>query len=699
MSTTQKKRSKRASVMLRYTILSGVILLVAAWIAYNTFRNAVIDRPHWDALAQKELSRISKVIEPERGDILAADGSVLATTLQYYTLRIDFGSDGFDWEGYVKEKDALADSLDRYFPQQGGLNYWRDKLDGVLRSGKSPRGWRLIRGVTYADYMRIKEFPFFQGRKSGKNGLLAEPMKRRCNPYGSMAKLSIGVMSEDTETGEVHGMSGLERALDNLLYGTPGVSRHVTFTRGIGSWEEKPAVRGWDVHSTIDVNMQDIVENALLERLDTAHAEWGTAILMEVKTGEIKAISNLEEDPENPGQYIEAMNRAVRAYEPGSVVKTLSLMIAIEDGYVKDLDSLVQIGATYNCFGLRPAITDSHYNSELTVKGCIEQSSNIGVAKIMSRYYRNPRAWHDRVASLGFLEPLKSGIWEEAPARFPVPENGALVTLSRQFYGYGCEIPPLHTLSLYNAIANDGVYVRPRLVRSLHRAGEDSIVPVDYVVPRACSPATAAKMRECLREVVEGAHGTARSLKNEFVAIAGKTGTAYSADRGSYNKSCKRLAFCGFFPADEPKYSCMVLIYHPRNPNGPAGAASTSGVAVRNVALALHARGLLGNSSDYRATASEKPGPLTMYASAHPDELQSAIASTTGATRVERIAYSPKDGAGTVPNVMGMGLNEAVSTIERAGMAVTFSGAGRVSSQNPAPGEPPAKTVKLKLEP
>ena len=298
MAQVKKKVSKRASVMVRYSLLLVMMLVVALWIAYNMFRNTVLDADKWNARAYKELSRMEKTIEPERGDILAADGSVLATTLQYYTLRMDFGSEGFDWKSYVAEKDALAAELDKHFPIDGGLKSWQDSLDSVLKRKKRPRWWRLIHNITYADYQQIKEFPFFKGRRAVKCGLIAEPIKRRKNPYGDMAQLSIGFVTERAN-GEKHGYSGLEKALDPYLYGQQGIARQVNFTRGIGNWEEKPAVRGWDVKSTIDVQMQDILENALMTRLQETHAEWGTAVLMEVSTGEIKAISNLEEDPKN----------------------------------------------------------------------------------------------------------------------------------------------------------------------------------------------------------------------------------------------------------------------------------------------------------------------------------------------------------------------------------------------------------------
>ncbi len=674
-------------MMSRYSLLLGMILIVACWIAYNTFRNAVIDRKEWNELATKELGRTSRIIRPERGDILAADGSVLATTLQYYTLRIDFGSEAFHWKGYVMSKDSLADSLARYFPIRGGVQAWRDSLDAPLlrvQAGKKrPRGWRLIHNVSYADYQKIKQFPFFKGRRLGNHGLQPEPMKRRRNPYGDMAKLSIGVVSE-RKNGEIHGMSGLEYALDSLLFGRPGVNKLVNFTRGIGSWTEIPALRGWDVQSTIDIQMQDLLENALLNRLEYCRAEWGTAVLMEVATGEIKAICNLEEDPDHKGEgiYIEAMNRAVQRFEPGSVVKPLSMMIAIEDGYVTDLDSVVGIGKSFNAYGQGRPITDSHYNSQLTVAGCIEQSSNIGMARILSRFYKSPQQWHDRIAATGFLEHLGSGIGEEKAPRFPVVPLGAggLVTLSRQFYGYGCEIPPLHTLSIYNAMANGGRYVRPHLVKSLHRDGVDSIIPVSYIRDRVCSERTARMMQQCLSLVVNGEHGTARSLKNPYVKLAGKTGTCYSIDPEThqYDTGRKRLAFCGYFPADNPKYSCVVLTYHPRQ--NVFGAATTSGAVLRDVAIAMYARGMLDNVSDFRAEPTPDARKNPMAFASETDALAGAIARNTGA-RPARMKSKASAGADDVPNVRGMGLREAIAVLERRGLDVTFTGTGHVSDQ------------------
>jgi cell division protein FtsI (penicillin-binding protein 3) len=687
---SKQQKTKRQLIITRYLLITSVMLAAAGYIAFCLFKNTVLYAAKWNDKAKIELSRSETIIQPERGDILAADGTVLATTLQFYTLRMDFRSDNFRFREYVEAIDSLADSLQVHFPIAGGVKAWQDSLSAPLRRAKRPRSWRLIQNVTYADFQLIKTFPFFARfkAKASATGLTSEPLRRRRNPYGSMAKLSIGVVSENRRTGEVHGMSGLEYALDSLLYGRRGTNKVVNFTRGVGGWADTAAVRGYDVVSTIDIEMQDVLENSLLTRLQECRAEWGTGVLMEVATGEIKGICNLEEYPlgSGSGHYVEAMNRAVMGFEPGSVVKTLSMMIAVEDGLVRDTAQVIPIGASFRAYGQGRPITDSHFNAQLTVAGVIEQSSNIGMARIITPHYHSPQAWHDRVAALGFLEKLHSGIGEEQAPRYPVVpfDRGGLVTLSRQTYGYACEIPPLHTLSIYNAIANGGKYVRPRLVKALRRDGVDSIIPVSYVRDQVCSPKTAQIMQGMLRRVVNGSRGTARSLKNPYVILAGKTGTCYSVNpaTGTYDTGRKRLAFCGYFPAGEgqtPLYSCVVLIYHPRE--NFMGAASTSGVVLKNVALGMYSRGMLDNTSDFRAGADTLTKAPAVYASTTPATAK-ALQKAFGVNARPMRNGTAKTADG-VPSVLGMGLREAVKTLESAGYNVSYRGGrGYVSSQS-----------------
>lgn len=441
--------------------------------------------------------------------------------------------------------------------------------------------------------------------------------------------------------------------------------------------------------------MQDIVENSLNDVLTACDADWGVAVLMEVSTGNIKAISNLEKNRAGT-EYIEGMNRAVLGYEPGSVVKTLSMMIALEDGIVTDVEQVIPTGRAFPYAGGRP-ITDSHACDAMPVREVIERSSNIGMAKIItSRYGDNPGAFYSRLKQLGFLDPMNTGIAGERPPRIDSVANnrGGRIALSRMCYGYSTEIPPLYTLSIYNAIANDGVYVKPRLVKELISTnGVDSVLPVAYMGNgRACSQQTAERMRMMLTQVVWGDHGTGKMLRNDKVRIAGKTGTCYMIEGGGYNTSKKRLAFCGFFPAEKPQYSCIVLTCHPRQ--NFFGAASTSGTVLKNVAMKMYSRGMLNNSSDFHSDARPDPGVPTFFATSRPHIER--LRESFDIPRVKHFATADKQSDG-LPSVIGYSLREALNRLEKAGAEVTFSGTGFVTAQTPSPGHIPAYGTRVHL--
>ncbi len=689
-----KKKSNRKHILFRYGLIVAGILFMSAGIVYKLVDTTVISADEWNEKAIRELSRRDTII-PERGNILAADGSILAANLRYYTVRIDFRCERFMEERFRNALDSIADSLAHYFPSRTKAQ-WHSHLAKPLSKPKAerPRAYRLIDNISYADYRRLRTFPFFSIRNRNRNGLSVESKMRRVNPYGDMARRSIGGVGATAQCKEVHGISGLEKALDTLLYGKTGLSKKEPLTKGIYNWTDIPAVPGYNIRTTIDIKMQDIVENELNDVLTFCNADWGVAVLMDVATGDIKAISNLEKNP-NADNYIEGMNRAVLGYEPGSVVKTLSMMIALEDGVVNDLDEVLVTGHSYAYAGGRP-ITDSHGVGSLTVKEVIERSSNIGMAKIITRKYdSNPGGFYSRLKEIGFLEPMHTGIaGESVPRVDSVPSNrGGRIALSRQCYGYATEIPPLYTLSIYNAIANNGRYVRPRLVSRLTGDGVDSIMPVTYIRDRICSETNASKMRAMLTDVVWGDHGTGKRLRNDYVRIAGKTGTCYMIEGGAYNTSKKRLAFCGFFPAENPKYSCIVLTCNPKQ--NAFGAASTSGEVLKSIALKLYSRGMLDNSSDYRAEPAKNDPPV-LYATASAAKGKKVGKSIT-ANGVHRSIERPSTSQKGVPGVVGYGLRDAIATLERAGFNVDFKGAGYVSAQSPAPGKEIAAGSKVTL--
>lgn len=676
----KKGKGNRDHILWRYFIISLFIFLFAGSIAVKLFSTTVLHADKWNDKAMQELSKVV-VIKPERGEILADDGNILATNLRYYTLRLDYRSERFKDGRLLLSVDSLADSLARHFPRRTAAE-WKQHLLKPLdkEPAKRSRSHLLLRDISYADLEMIRaNFPYLNQKNRNRSGLTIESRLRRRNPYGDMARRSIGTISEDSITGEIHGVSGLEMALDSLLYGIPGQAKKIPLTHNIVNWTDIEPVRGYDIRTTIDINMQDIVENELNAILEEKDADWGVAVLMEVATGDIKAISNLEKSPKT-GRYIEGMNRAVLGYEPGSVVKTLSMLVALEDGIVKDLGEAIPTGGSYAYAGGRP-ITDSHYTASLRVDEVLEHSSNIAMARIITREYDSkPSEYYKRIERLGFFDPMNTGIAGERIPNFP--RNPSRLTLSRVSYGYATEIPPLSTLSIYNAIANDGRYVRPRLVKALHSADRDSILPVTYIRDSICSVKNARILRDMLRKVVWGDRGTGRLLRNPLVEIAGKTGTSYMVDSTGYNTAKKRLSFCGFFPADKPLYSCIVVTCRPRE--GLRGAAATSGTVLKNIALKMYSRGMLNNSSDYRENPAEGSRP-TIFAS-KTDGRYSLIKAGLDIPAIRHFATPAATPLGTIPSVVGLGLRDAIVTMEQAGYAVSFTGSGYVSAQNPSPG-------------
>ncbi|MBD5271108.1 MAG: transpeptidase family protein [Bacteroides sp.] len=690
----------RTTILFRYGLIVVVILVFAARIGIQLTENTVVDADKWNHKADSLMS-VSQEIIPRRGNILASDGSVLATNLHYYTARIDYRAEKFNAAKLRENIAELALALSEHFPERTALE-WRDYLLKPLEKekGKRPRAYRVLTNLSHAQMELLKTLPYFKGNRN-RTGLYFEKNMRRFNPYGNMARRSIGGVGETSESKEIHGISGLEKALDSLLYGRTGTTGKVSLTKDIADMAKIPAIPGCDIVTTIDIAMQDIVESELNNVLDTCGADWGVAVLMDVKTGDIKAISNLELNPYGPG-YIEARNRAVMGYEPGSVIKTLSMMIALEDGIISpdDFNRELPTGKGWAYAGGRP-ITDSHFNTSIKIGEVLEQSSNIGMARIItSRYDSIPGAFYSRIKRIGFLEPLNTGIAGEVTPRIDsvASNRGGRIALSRQCYGYATEIPPLYTLALYNAIANDGVFVRPRLVKELRGSREEVLKPSTLGPEgRACSPETARTMRKLLTAVVWGEHGTGRFLRNDVVKIAGKTGTCYMIENGTYNTAKKRLAFCGFFPADEPRYSCVVLTCHPTK--NFFGAATTSGQVMRNIAMKLYSRGMLGNSSDYNGESPSDEGP-TFFARQGSDPyraLRRPFSLPNYRTVQGHDIASAK--SRRVPDVRGLSARDAIEILETRGYDVTIKGSGFVRSMDPVAGSiiDPGHTVNLTL--
>lgn len=704
----QKKQNNKKHILARYGLITIIFLGLSIALVTKLFNTTVIEASAWNDRARRELSRVD-TIAPERGDILAANGNILACNLKVYDVKVDLRHNKVKDLRVIPwaKIDSLADSLDRYYPRIPNLESaprdtfakysWHTRLKREFEKDpdKRPRALRLAQKKTMMDYERIKGFPFlkdFKGRGS-RNPLYYETRNTRIYPYGKMAYRSIGRVNENAQTGQIHGYSGLEKDLDSLLYGKPGFAKKVAMTSGISNWVTTPPVRGFNIHTTIDIDLQEMLEQELFNICSESGAEWGTAILMEVHTGEIKAISNIEKLDD--GTYGEALNRAVLPFEPGSVMKPISLMIAFEDKLVNSVNDVV------SCAPFQKT-SDPHGSGMKTMKQVIEQSSNPGIARVIFRGYAdNPERWHDRLEGLGFFERIHSGIAGECVPRIrkltPTDSRGNNITmtarhldLARQAYGYNTELPPLFTLSVYNAIANDGKYVRPHLVRSLiDENGRDSVLKISYIRDSICSKRTARMVRECIREVVWGEHGTAKMVRDDRVTVAGKTGTAYPVEGRVYNKSKRRYAFAGFFPYEEPQYSCMALIL------GPAGTSAnrTSGQVVKNMAVKMYSRGMLRNASTY--TSERIDDAPVLSASVRP--VGKRLAANLGNKRVKRVRTASPPAPGTMPDLKGYDAPSAVKILEERGIDVRLSGSGHVTGQSVAPGAPIRRGDKVKL--
>ena len=685
------KRKNRDYIMGRYIFIMVGIILVAIAVAVRLFSTTVIHAAEWEAKAES-LNR-TRVVEPERGKILADDRTVLAANVNFYVPRLDLRSEGIKEDTLMRYLKPLCDSLAVISPYRTARQ-WEEQISDAYTHRYTKRGVRSFpigNKLTYSQLQRMKKFPFIK-LGSSKSGFYYEEQPRRCNPYGRMAARSIGKIAYDTVKRRVAGSSGLERALDDMLYGEPGEASSAQYANSIGLWEHKPAKKGYDVLTTINVALQEIVEQELSAVCKSSEADWGTAVLMEVNTGEIKAISNLKYYPKID-DYMEGENHAVMGYEPGSVMKPISMMMALEDGIVSDLDATIATGHSFAYAHGRP-ITDSHGIASMRIRDVIAYSSNIGMAKIILRRYESqPGMFHHRLREMGFFDPLNIGIsGETVPVVDSVGnKNWDRVKLSRMAYGYSTLIPPICTLAMYNAIANGGRYVRPRLVLRFMREGEpDSIVPLTYIRDQVCTPGNARKLAEMLRNVVE--YGTGKSLRNDQVAIAGKTGTCYVTEVGRGYSSKKRLSFCGFFPYENPKYSCIVVME-----GANCGAARSSGTVLKNVALKLYSLGMLNNISDFHASEQKSTTRPTFFATAADRSNNSKLVANAGIKELKRFRSPRNVTDGEVPEVIGLGAREAISRLEAAGLKVKLHGYGYVARQSVRAGTKAEKGTLVEL--
>ncbi len=654
-------------ILNRIYIAAIPFFMMAVFVLVKLFVIQYAEGPELRARSQQEAIREIN-IEASRGNIFSSDGKLLATSMPVYDLYFDPVT--VDGNAFNSNVSALAVELAMAFPEKN-YTQWANHLRSKRDQGS--RYVKIGEDISFAQLQNIKQFPIFNlGRFKG--GLIYEQQNFRKMPLGKIAERTIGY-------DHFRGRTGIEGAFSNFLSGTDGKRLKQKVSNGnwkpvTDSYEIEPE-DGLDVVTTIDTKIQDIVHHELLKALEQFEADHGCAVVMDVKTGAILGIANLGRT--EGGNYFEKRNYAVwESTEPGSTFKLASVMIALEDG-VADTSTMVDTeNGIYEIY--KKKIRDSNYKNgeggygEVSLKRAFEVSSNVGIVKLIYDNYRHqPERFVDRLYTIGLHEPLGLPIKGEGQPRIPKPgdANWSGITLPWMAFGYQVSFTPLQVLTFYNAIANEGKMVKPHFISEIQKHGQTvKQQQVEVINPAICSQETLKKLQAMLEGVV--LNGTATNLQNDLVTMAGKTGTCQL----NYWKESTRdyqASFAGYFPAENPRYSCIVVINKPnyhRGYYGSAVAAPVFGEIAKNI---------------YADTPREwtKDKPKTLFAQMPAIDQENEI-----------------DWKGNkLPNLKGQPGAEVLSLLENQGYKVKVQGNGKVIWQYPPAGTEvnPSVMVELKL--
>ena len=560
--------NKFQKIRIRLFIISFGVLIFSFFLIFKIFYIQIHEGSYYKKLA-KERTLKNFEIQASRGNIYSDDNSLLATSVTKYEIR---------WDSKVASQKLINNSINELSKGLSEIfkkpkSYYLNLLkEGILRSNR----YLLIeRNVNYSDYKKVKTLPIFN-LPSYKGGLIVESKVVRAHPIGKIAERTIGYELKDPSGNYFR--VGLEGAFSHLLKGENG--RRLKQKIANNQWKpindnnEKEPTEGYDLYSSININIQDIVHHELLNQLEKFEADHGCAIVMETNTGEIKAISNLGKTKN--GKYYEKLNYAIgEAHEPGSTFKTFSLIAALEDNFVDEND-IVDTGNGILTF-YDSKIKDSKKGGygEITVSKIYEVSSNTGVVKIINdNYKKNPQDFVDRLYNIGINKILDIPIKGEAKPKLPHPsdKNWNGLSLPWMSFGYGVLLTPLQILTLYNAIANDGEMLKPRFINKIkgYSKMKPTIFEKQILNPSICSKPTLKKIQKMMFNVVDKKWGTAHNIKDNLFSISGKTGTCqvgYSIGDVQYISS-----FVGYFPSENPIYSCIVVIHKPNKNKGYYGS-------------------------------------------------------------------------------------------------------------------------------
>lgn len=696
---------KKTSILNRIFAIYLLIFAALVGITIKAMWVKIVDGDECSQKMKTDFARENVPIEAIRGNILACDGRKLACSVPNYRITMDPSSDGLTDQVFNSEISALCNKLSKFFGDKSPYEY-RKMIENARANG---RQYLIInnRRVSYNEMKEISQFPIFNlGRNKG--GFMPEESDNRKKPFGLLASRTIGRLYLDKTKG---GMVGIENSFNDILKGENGLSDRI---RVMGKWTNKEITapqNGQDIITTIDVDIQDVAEFSMMRQLKAHNADHGIAILMEVKTGAIKAIVNLRYDNKN-GTFIEDNNYAVtERAEPGSTFKLATMIACLEDGKISDVDrdSIFTNHGVYE-FAKDAVLHDSKPHDWLTIREAFEASSNIAFARIVSEGYKqNPQQFIDRLHDLGLCDSLQFDIKGTRATMFKNFDDPTWsgTTLPWMAIGYEMQITPLQLLTFYNTVANGGTMMRPMLIKGYSKNGTTTTTIRPKVLRNSiASRKTIRTMQELLKGVVE--NGTAKNIKGTPYGIAGKTGTAQLVKEGGGYEKRYLASFAGYFPADNPMYSCIVMVY------GPSNNVYYGNVVAGNVVKAIADRVYAaeyrnGNVSETASIALSNNYPYSKggkYSDIKrifnelniPHNLDINTTWVSTSAKENKIQLSARHIIGNcVPDVRGMGASDAVSLLESVGLKVQITGIGRVSTQSIAAGSSYIKGTTIQI--
>ena len=714
----QKPEDKK--IISRYfTIIIFMAVLGVAILGKAMFI-MVFERGYWEQVRNRSIVD-SLVIEPRRGNILADDGQLLASSTPQYTLFMDFYVSDRDEERRLKAQhlrdtlimnnlDVICRGLHSVLPDKSVEEFKRTFREGMAAKNARSRGYRHwplygYRRISYAQYKEITQLPVL-GENMTAIGLYTESNIERKKVFGSLARRTLGDVYAKVDSAK----NGIELAYDDQLRGTPGWGHRKMVNRERLTIVDVPAIDGKDVKTTLNVEIQDIAEKALLDVMHKQNTEYGgnartgVVVVMEVATGDIKAMVNMSRAGD--GKYYELKNHALAdILEPGSTFKTASLLVALDDKKISITDSVDANRGLYK-FGTA-TMRDHNWNKAsaygvLSVPQVLMYSSNVGTARLIDENYsKNPEKFVEGLHRMGLAThfPLLPGTGKPV-IRYPNKTNWSRTTLPWMSIGYETQIAPINIVSFYNAIANGGTFMKPRLVSAILEDGHvvEEFEP-EVLIDNIASKQALADITTMLKMVVNEPTGLGRQAGSSDFLVAGKTGTAQIASGGQLTGGGHQLSFCGFFPADAPKYTCIVSV---QTKGGLISGGGVAGVVFGEIAKRIMARDIHRNIDELRdSTATYVPSVMrgnivaaryvldelgvstewnasTSYRDGHMVWGNAEIRDKDVA--LDGIAFDPSQGK--VPNVRGLGAKDAVYMLESCGLNVRLSGSGKVRSQS-----------------